>query len=114
MISRTASMSQPYTFPAARNNSVRAVARDSGSVSEEAKVLQWIDVDERTLLTRDGGERLHQLGRQRRPHLYRRTRRRMPEAEPCRVQEVPFRRQRDQTAASSSTISVVTDHRMPQ
>ena len=114
MISRTASMSQPYTFPATRNSSVRAVARDSGSVSEEAKVLQWIDVDERMLGTRDGDERLHQLGRQRRPHLHRLTRRRMPEAEPRRVQEVPLRRQRNQTPAAASTVSVVTDHRMPQ
>src|SRR5436190_27662 len=114
MISRTASMSQPYTFPATRNSSVRAVARDSGSVSEEAKVLQWIDIDERIIGARDGGERLHQLGRQRRPHLDRGPRDGMPEAEPCRMQEMPFRRQRNQTSAAPSPVGVVPHHRMSE
>ena len=58
-------MSQPYTFPATRNSSVRAVARDSGSVSVEAKVLQRIGVGERVLGARDRDERLHQVLRQR-------------------------------------------------
>ena len=56
-------MSQPYTFPATRNSSVRAVARDSGSVSEEAKVLQRIGVGERTIGARRGGERVYQVVR---------------------------------------------------
>src|SRR5690349_18394997 len=114
MISRTASMSQPYTFPATRNSSVRAVARGSRRVSVEAKVLQWISVLERTIGARDRSERLHQLRRQRRSHLYRLSRHGMPESEPRRMQEVPLRRQRDEATTAPSAVGVVSYHRVTE
>jgi len=91
MISRTASMSQPYTFPATRNSSVRAVARDSGRVSVEAKVLQRIEIGWEMPGARDRDERLYQVLRQWGPKLHRLPGCGVTETEPCCVQEMSFR-----------------------
>src|SRR5512133_848007 len=114
MISRTASMSQPYTFPATRNSSVRAVARDSGTVSEEAVVLKRILIRWDVLGARDRGERLYQVLRQRRPQLHRRPGRGVAEAQPCCVEEMSFRREWNQPPPAAPAVGVVSDHWMPQ
>src|SRR3979411_113846 len=72
MISRTASMSQPYTLPATRNRSVRAAANCSRIVvSEEAKILQRIGSGKRNVGPRGTRECRHQLGWHERPQLHR-------------------------------------------
>src|SRR5215213_4156129 len=107
-------MSQPYTFPATRNSRVRVVARDSGSVSEEAKVLQRVGIVERSVGARRGGERVYQVLRQRRSQIHRIPRSGMPEAEPRRVQEMSLRRERNQPATAPAAVGVVSHHRMTQ
>ena len=107
-------MSQPYTFSATRNSSVRAVARDSGRVSVEAKVLQRIQIGWDVLGARDRDERSFQVLRQRGSQLHRLPGRGVTESEPCCVQEMSFRGKRNQSPPAAPTVGIVSDHWVPQ
>src|SRR4051812_38810353 len=61
----------------------------------------------------DADERDPKIFRQRRPNVDAFTGDRMLEAQPCRVQEMPLRRQSHQTASAAPPVSIVTHHRMP-
>src|SRR4051812_27725491 len=113
MISRTASMSHPYTRSATRKSSVRVSTRVSGIVNEEPKILQRICVGKVHIRPRCAHHRPHEVGWQRRAKLHHLTTRGMTEAQPRRMEEMPLPRQRDEPSSSPAAVGVVTHHRMP-
>src|SRR5688572_10929896 len=122
MISRTRSISQPYTASATRNSSTRAddtaasrTRGDSGVgiVTVEAKILQrivsgWKRARAPTYLL----ERRAKVGGQRRTEIERRTRRRMTKDEPRGVQKVSWNRRDAAASSRHAAVRFVPHHRM--
>src|SRR5919107_87914 len=108
MISRTASMSQPYVLVPTRKSSVRAAASVSRIVvCEEPKILQRIGVSKICVRPRGTRERTREVRWKRGPQLDLFPRDGMPEAQPRRVQEVAFRRQHHEPPSPTAPIRVV-------